>query len=52
MLWMKMKMRSMMSLWDLLKNNYAEPVDPAPPTEADLDEVVFWYEENFKEINE
>jgi hypothetical protein len=29
-----------MNLIDL----YEEPVDPTPPTETDLDEVIQWYE--------
>jgi hypothetical protein len=34
-----------------LFNVYVEPVDPAPPTEEDLDKIIVWYEENIKAIN-
>ena len=33
-------MNKILTLYDV----YKEPVDPAPPTEIDLDEVIVWYE--------
>jgi hypothetical protein len=35
-----------------LENEYVEPVDPAPVTEEEMDELIAWFENLCRELNQ